>query len=219
LTPGSFSKAVEHEYKFISVAGEGGTNTYSFLIEGMTVVLGLEYGMDGSSRYIGMVGTVDGTGPGVLIDDIDVRLYVAPTYEAWAEAMGLDAGNSGRTLDPDTDGMDNLLEYALTGNPLLDDAAAVSPGFKNLDAENMEYIYRRRNDAGDRGLAYDLQMKDDLVIDATWAITGGALETGTNTADSAFDVVTNTVPKTGDYGAEPYVWDGRLFLKLEIIEN
>jgi autotransporter-associated beta strand protein len=41
-------------------------------------------------------------------------------YDSWAVDQGLTAGvNDGKTQDPDGDGVTNLMEYALGGNPLL----------------------------------------------------------------------------------------------------
>ena len=46
-------------------------------------------------------------------------LLVKSGYDAWAAAMGLTAGvNDGKLQDPDNDGVSNLMEFALGGNPL-----------------------------------------------------------------------------------------------------
>jgi len=46
-----------------------------------------------------------------------IKLTNAP-YLVWAAGQGLTSGNNGITQDPDHDGLSNLLEYVLTGNPL-----------------------------------------------------------------------------------------------------
>ncbi len=55
-------------------------------------------------------------------------LFAAPnlTYASWANAMGLSGANSDPALDPDGDGMSNLMEYAFAGfHPLISDAQPV----------------------------------------------------------------------------------------------
>ena len=218
---GAYDRAAEHEYKFISYAGAGGTNTYVFLVDGNVITAsGLDYYFDGAKRHIGVVGVMDTGSPlGTYIDDFDVRLnFDKPTYENWAIAMGLVEGvNDARSYDAENgglgDGMENLLEYALGGDPLADDAASILPdmSFTESGGTNyMEYVYRRRLDAAIRGLVYDLQYRTNLVTQVTWASTGGFFETGTSTIDSEFEAVTNAVDTTGI---------PELFLNLEITEN
>ena len=50
-------------------------------------------------------------------------------YDSWAAAMGLTVGvNDGKMQDPDGDGVSNLMEYALGGNPLSAADNGVSTG-------------------------------------------------------------------------------------------
>ena len=50
-------------------------------------------------------------------------------YDSWAAAMGLTVGvNDGKLQDPDGDGVSNLMEYALGGNPLSATDNGVSSG-------------------------------------------------------------------------------------------
>ena len=56
-------------------------------------------------------------------------LLVQGGYDAWAAAMGLTVGvNDGKLQDPDGDGVSNLMEYALGGNPLSATDNGVSSG-------------------------------------------------------------------------------------------
>ncbi|RKX47682.1 MAG: hypothetical protein DRP64_00435 [Verrucomicrobia bacterium] len=131
-------------------------------------------------------------------------------YMDWAAPYGLTDTNTTAAMghDVEPDGMDNLLEYALGGNPTNDDAVAVQPAATFLDSDTWEYVYKRYRDAADRQLTYDLQTKGDLVGES-WVSSGGMYETGTNTTDSTFDVVTNTVTGLAN----------EMFIKLEITEN
>jgi len=223
-----------HTVKFISYAGDGGTNSYMFVVDDVTIVSGVEYLFDSDIRKIEMHNNHDApTGLGVDIDDLDVRLnFDKPSYESWANGMGLVAGvNDGREYDAENggigDGMVNLLEYALGGDPLADDAASILPAYSgpvDIGGTNyMNYVYRRRSDAGIRGLVYDLQFKTDLMLSPNWTSTLGLAEAGIDTTDPDFDMVTNSIPTVFDYSAVPgyedWVWDEQLFLNLEITEN
>lgn len=50
-----------------------------------------------------------------------IRLLQAVGYESWTNANGLTAANAGADQDPDHDGMNNLMEYCLGGQPLAND--------------------------------------------------------------------------------------------------
>ena len=41
-----------------------------------------------------------------------------PAYDAWATAKGLTVTNNGKSMDPDSDGLNNLIEFAFDGDPL-----------------------------------------------------------------------------------------------------
>ena len=131
-------------------------------------------------------------------------------YLEWAAGYGLTDTNTTAAMDYDVepDGMDNLLEYALGGNPAVDDATTIQPVDTFLDGDTWEYIYKRYRDAAYRQLTYDLQTTGDL-IGGSWVSSGGMYETGTNTTDATFDVVTNTISGLAD----------GMFIKLEVTEN
>ncbi len=128
-------------------------------------------------------------------------------YMEWAAGAGLDTNgsNSATTFDVEPDGMDNLLEYALGGNPLVDDAASIQPTSEFIDADTWEYVYNRRLDATSRGLAYDIVAKLNL-LDPAWTHSGGSWETNATPVDAFFESVSNIIPSTNDKG----------FIKLEV---
>ncbi len=213
-----YDKADEHEFRFVSTAGTGGTNSFELFIDGVEIFDGVTAGLPDSQPYyfngnqlrIGIVGVMatDKT-KGALYDDIYLKVFPKLTYEQWAEDKGLTEGvNDARTDNPDSDSMDNLLEYALGGDPLVDDDAAILPVLQFPDAATMEYIYRRRNDAAARGLVYDFKTKDDLVVDS-WTSRGDS-ETGTNAVSAEIDEITNSVDITED---------SEMFLNLEVTEQ
>ncbi|RKX44165.1 MAG: hypothetical protein DRP64_07050 [Verrucomicrobia bacterium] len=150
----------------------------------------------------------------LLADIISLGDY--PGYAEWVADFGLSGSDTNRTADLEYggigDGMDNLLEYALGGNPTNDDAAAImptTPGLVESGGTNyVVYIYRRRTDAALRGLVYGINYKFNLVVDS-WTPAGTVFETGYGPIDSKFDSVTNNLPT---------VCSDEAFFTLEITE-
>ena len=77
---------------------------------------------------------------------------------------------SGPAADPDDDGLNNMLEYALGLNPRQPDAASARPTVA-ISTGYLELTFIRRNDAGD--LSYVPEVSDDLL---TWHSGPGYLE-------------------------------------------
>ncbi len=63
------------------------------------------------------------------------------TYETWVADQSLPASQSATNLDPDSDGIVNLLEYAYGSNPLLADSQ-LAPRVE-LTAEGPVFVYQR----------------------------------------------------------------------------
>jgi hypothetical protein len=142
----------------------------------------------------------NGQGDYVYIDEVRVSALgsaappIAP-YEVWWNEYGLSGSDTNYLTDSDDDGMNNLMEYGLGGNPTNDDAAAVQPVFADVAGPNMmEYVYRRRTDAEARGLDYWLELNTNLVS-ATWN-TNGYTETGAAPIETGFEAVTNEIYTT-----------------------
>ena len=63
-------------------------------------------------------------------DPTDPTDFLIPLFEQWADSIGLaeySVEDQGLSADPDRDGLVNLLEYALGGDPLVVDAFQVRP--------------------------------------------------------------------------------------------
>jgi len=107
--------------------------------------------------------------------------------------------------------MNNLLEYALGGDPNIPDAAAYLPTHEVTDAGGgsslVDYVYRRRIDAAVRGLTYGLETSTNLL--SAWTYIGATYETDTAGIDSNFESVSNSIPFNTDEG----------FIQLEITED
>lgn len=130
-----------------------------------------------------------------------VRVEVDP-YDAWSESYSLSGSNALLTADVEPDGVINLLEYALGGNPTIDDAAAILPT-TGVDGAWFNYVYRRQNPA-DPALSYAVLSSSDLV---NGPITNATSEAGTSAVVGGFETVTNRVSTAVE---------GKQFLKLNV---
>ena len=146
----------------------------------------------------------DANGDGDYIYVDTVRLSVlevanSSPYAQWASDEGLSTAESDLSLDPDGDGRNNLLEYALGGDPTNgSDGASLTPAFTLLEdngAKWIDYIYRRRTDAATRGLSYEAQCSANLAIES-WS-SNGFTETGITPIDSDFEFVTTRISVEG----------------------
>jgi hypothetical protein len=209
---GTYSKTNEHTFTFVSIAGTGGTNSYSLLIDGFAIpsATGLPYYFDGAERRIGISSILNDNGADY--DDISLKAFIAPTYEEWTSEQGLVGADTNRTADIENgglgDGMDNLLEYALGGDPNFDDAAAIMPAVTEIVGDNMIYIYRRRVDYAVRGLSYDVNFTFDLVLDPLTNSINNV--TGIAPIDSSFESVTNPIPT---------IYSDDAYFRLDVTEN
>ena len=133
-------------------------------------------------------------------------------YVAWVESFGLSATNESGSItnDFDLDGLENLTEYALGGNPVIPDADSINPTISTMAGTNtLAYVYNRRFDADARKLTYGLTVTTDALTSATWSPIGTALETGSDPIDAFFESVTNTIPTSTPIG----------FVNLLVTEN
>ena len=95
-------------------------------------------------------------------------LVIAPTMASWRlEKLGtvLNSGSAADAADADNDGMNNLLEYALGGDPLRADSAAKAPGLTR-DASGAKFTFRPV--ATD--VVYQVEANTDLGNAAGWSV-------------------------------------------------
>ena len=121
----------------------------------------------------------------------------ANEYQAWMATYGLT--NSAPDADDDSDGADNLYEYALNGDPTNAANAGVNPTIES-DGSGISYVYLKRDDTN---LTYTLSIKRDLVYDS-WTNSGYSVTT--ESIDPTWSAVTNT----------PLAPNSEVFFKLEI---
>jgi hypothetical protein len=109
------------------------------------------------------------------------------SYASWAG--GWDVVIGAETEDYDSDGLLNLYEYGLGGNPTNGFVNGNLPDFGPA-AGGFTYVYVRRSD--DPALEYYLETTESL-LPAGWT-NSGSTAVATNVTGGTFDYVTNTVP-------------------------
>jgi len=131
--------------------------------------------------------------------------------DLWVEGYGLTGTDAAAKADPDGDGLDNLYEFGLGGNPADPLDSGISPSFAMVEEGGtnwMLYIYPRQSNSHS-GLTYYLEVNNDLLhgdwMDA-WDVVAG-----TGNIDSDFDAITNRIPI-----AESLC---RKFVRLSIVES
>ena len=137
-----------------------------------------------------------------------VPVVVVPPYETWAESYDLFGDNADEKADVEYgglgDGLENLMEYALGGNPTNDDAAAVSPDTFVADAGGTNWFYHVHNQNTDASLTITVGATTNLV--ATAADTNDVEFVGATAETNGFKTVTNRTEATSS----------AKFIKLEV---
>ena len=130
-----------------------------------------------------LVATFDTTTPGL------VRLTLSDprtAFERWADEVfgeSIPDTVAGKPADPDNDGLANLLEYALGGDPLLADAAEITPTLALHPQSGALTLSFTR--VPDPALTYEVEAADALAAPATWNVVWSS----TGTANTSGPVV------------------------------
>jgi hypothetical protein len=120
-------------------------------------------------------------------------------YEAWALSYGLTGEDAAQTNDYEPDGMDNLLEYALGGDPTAVDANEKLPAYSVAEDAGTNWFYYVHNErTDDDTLTYTLQRKGDLVNEPSWQ-TNGFEFINESAASNSVKSVTNRTSTTEDH--------------------
>jgi hypothetical protein len=119
-------------------------------------------------------------------------------YDTWIAEYALSGPNAGMTADPDGDGWNNLLEYALGGNPTnpVVSGYGASADLQSAGGTNwFEYVHLERIDKEDRGLSYTPEQAAAL-SDTNWTASG-FFPAGSGAYNADFNTVTNRVEING----------------------
>lgn len=136
-----------------------------------------------------------------------IKLSNSP-FIVWAGTNGLTAANNGPLQDPDHDGLTNLLEFVLGGNPLT--SSQVEAPVQGLDPSMLHFYFLRST-----------QSKQDTNVTVQWGTNLGTwndivipdadLGDGVvqiNTSNPAFDNITVNIPRSNAV-------NGKLFVRLK----
>lgn len=140
---------------------------------------------------------------------------VASAFTSWITGFGLAAADQDAGDDPDNDGMENLLEFVLNGNPSIPDSA-IMPDLV-VTSTHFEFTFQRRDDSVAPETTQTFQWGTTLatwpgsIVVPTTAGTVGVAEVLVTDASPA-DTVTIRIPKT-EAGAS-----GKLFGRLQIVK-
>jgi len=161
-------------------------------VMGGTVMLDASTNQYGGADFTLMFGETEVTNSGFRLASIQIDLVPRHAYDAWAQKYHLTLGETG---DDDEDGLANLYEYAVGGNPTNPaengyniSLASASGGGSNW----MEYLYPRLVDTNS-GISYLVVKKGNLVFDTVWT-NAAAVEAGANDLGDGYEMVTNRVP-------------------------
>jgi hypothetical protein len=124
-------------------------------------------------------------------------------YAAWVATYPTLGTSTNWNDDFEPDGLNNLAEYALGGDPTFNDAAIKLPT-AHTDSNWLYYMYNRREDAAARGLSYTLLSGSDL---QDGSMTNVLAPFSVSAALDGFESVTNRISTSAE---------SKQFMQLEI---
>ena len=194
-----------------------GANSVAYWLDGTLILFGgAEYTLldlnESTKGGSGTVGTSEdnlgkfgfysytaSTNLNYVLDDIRIceLLPAEPSlyYDLWLELYPLLGAATNYVDDPDLDGMDNLLEYALGGNPKTPDAGDTLPTYDLVEEGGtnwLRYVYNRNVNAAD--LVYSVNSTPELESEP---MTNATQWTGSSDPVDGFKSVTNRIPTDG----------------------
>lgn len=133
-------------------------------------------------------GVGDSPSASQVIEDLPINEWRLAFFgeDAW------DPDIAGDFADPDGDGLQNLLEFAIMGNPLVPGSVSLSPGF---DGDTFTLEYKRRKDAG---VTIQCLWTETLGQPDSWSSTGVTEEAIGETSE--YTLIRASIPLTGQTG-------------------
>lgn len=175
--------------------------------------------LNGVQQPVGVYGSGNSGGRITGTGTLTVSSGPASGYTSWITSFGLALADQDPTDDPDNDGVNNLVEFVLNGNPSLSDNS-ILPNLA-VTASDFEFTYQRRDDSVSPETTQTFQWGTTL---ATWPgnavipATSGTVGVATITVspgipnDAVTDTVKISIPKT-EAGAA-----GKLFGRQQVVK-
>jgi hypothetical protein len=160
---------------YISPSGQNGTWTQVGTSQALSMSTDVLIGLFVNSN-------VDNTAGQATFDNVTVDGAPMPVtgYAAWAASKGLTGANVVPTLDQDSDGLSNFLEYALNSDPLSNNQAQPAISIRNVaGSDYLSLEFDRRADAKD--VVYTVQVCSDLTTNS-WLDVGTSQTSGNSGA-------------------------------------
>ena len=132
-------------------------------------------------------------------------------YASWATGKGLTGGDALNGADPDNDGMVNLMEYFLDGNP---SAFTAAPAV-TTNATDLSISFKRRDDAEADVASQFVRVSTDLV---NWTDVAIPAVSGTVSGIS-FTIVENGAAADDVTASVAKGSDAKKFIGVKVIEN
>jgi hypothetical protein len=144
-----------------------------------------------------------------------------PKYAAWTSANGLTGApgyESGILDDPDKDGMENMMEFVLGGNPLIQDSSTKSP---HISPQGSNCIFSFKRDINSETLASCLVEYSSTLNGAWTDVAIGTVSSGPDAAGVTVNVTKNTNAPDDVIVSLPtqLASTGRLFIRLKVVAN
>jgi hypothetical protein len=150
----------------------------------------------GDILFVKVSGNAGGSG---YLNALRIDVHVPDlTYEEWSTNY---PSLGGRQADDDLDGLSNLAEFGLGGNPTNDADTGYAPSFTMASSGGsnvLRYVYARRS--GDSGLTYHLETSTNLPANL-WADTGYTEAPTAGVLNPQFESVTNLIWSAGPNAA------------------
>ncbi len=189
----------------LSVTGSLELNASTVTISGTPVAF--SYTLASATTPITGTPVLDVAIPGyeLVVDGSFLKLNStgpATPFDAWASLNELEGPDAQPGVDVEKDGLSNLLEFVLGGNPNLNDTPSVFPEIQD-DPSAITLTFQRSNDSQLQPVAVKVQVSADLGIwnPADDILIGDENGTGPNAAsytvtpNGAFDDIVVTIPK------------------------
>jgi hypothetical protein len=141
-----------------------------------------------AGSYVVRLAASDGSA--TVFQDMTVAVTSSQTpFEQWSGQHGLSGGSAADLADPDADGVPNLVEYALGGNP---GSAGSAPRVQvTVPTPSVPRLRMEIPRVADPSLTYEIWASDDLVnwgAAPVWTSTGPANAAGNATFTDSADL-------------------------------